>query len=54
MENLVGFGRGVRTSTAKVGKVDEPSRLVGFESGAKAVTAKVGKIPEFEPATAAK
>lgn len=43
---LLGFGRGARTSTAKVGKeidFSPPKRLVGFESGARIVTAKVGK-----------
>ena len=52
MENLLGFGNGARTATAKVGKVSTPAsgRLIGFANGEKAVTAKVGKNIEEPPA----
>lgn len=51
-KELIGFGGGARTATAKVGKPPDPlnvERLIGFETGARAVTAKVGKL---EPAPA--
>ncbi len=50
-DELLGFGGGARTATAKVGKPDlqNAERLLGFETGARAVTAKIGKL---EPAPA--
>ncbi len=50
-KELLGFGRGARTATAKVGKPVplKPVRLVGFDSGERSAQAKVGKNEASPP-----